>query len=366
MRRVGNLYSKIYDMDNLRLAHQNARRGKGWYHEVKMINEEPETYLKKLQEHLINKTYDTSDYITFTKTEGTKVREIFKLPYYPDRICQWAIIQIIEPYFLKYITADTYSAIPGRGIHLALKKIRHAVDFDKEGTMYCLKLDVNKYYPSVNHTILKKILRRIFKDNDLLWLLDEIIDSTEGDTGIPIGNYMSQWFGNIYLARFDHWIKEDIGAKYYYRYMDDIVILHPSKEFLHDLLLKIKDYFEKELNLKVKHTWQVFPTAIRGIDFLGYRIFPAYCLLRKTTMKNMKTKVKNINKNLASGKQMNHNEWCSLNSYLGWLIWCNSYRLVQKYITPLADTMKQFYKEVVKNGAIEKRQRDAAAAPARA
>ena len=192
MKRIGNLYSKIYDIDNLRLAHKNARRGKGWYHEGKMINNDPDKYLNKLQHSLINKTYNTSDYITFMRTEGRKVREIFKLPYYPDRICQWAIIQVIEKHLINYVTSDTYSAIPGRGVHKALRKICNAVNFDRYGTMYCLKLDVNKYYPSVNHSILKKILRRIFKDKDLLWLLDEIIDSTEGDTGIPIGNYMSQ------------------------------------------------------------------------------------------------------------------------------------------------------------------------------
>lgn len=361
MKRVGNLYEHIYDIDNLRKAHKNARRGKGWYHEVKMINNDPDKYLIDLQQSLINKTYSTSDYITFMRTEGRKNREIFKLPYYPDRICQWAIIQVIEKYFINYVTADTYSAIPRRGIHQALQKICRAVNNDTDGTMYCLKLDVNKYYPSVNHKILKSILRRIFKDKDLLWLLDEIIDSTEGDTGIPIGNYMSQWFGNIYLARFDHWVKEAIGIKYYYRYMDDIVILHNSKEFLHNLLISINDYFAKELSLRVKDNWQVFPTAVRGIDYLGYRIFPGYCLLRKSTLKNMKNKIKNINKNIAAGKGMNHNQWCSLNSYLGWLIWCDGFRLVCKYIAPLVDTMNQFYEEVIKNGKVQRCQRNAVA-----
>lgn len=360
MKRIGNLYSKIYDIDNLRLAHKNARRGKGWYHEVKMINNDPDKYLNKLQHSLINKTYNTSDYITFMRTEGRKVREIFKLPYYPDRICQWAIIQVIEKHLINYVTADTYSAIPGRGVHKALRKICNAVNFDRDRTMYCLKLDVNKYYPSVNHSMLKKILRRIFKDKDLLWLLDEIIDSTEGDTGIPIGNYMSQWFGNIYLAMFDHWIKEVMSIKYYYRYMDDIVILHSDKGFLHNLLREIQVYFDKELALKVKKNWQVFPTEIRGIDFLGYRIFPGYCLLRKSTLKNMKCKVNKINKTIAAGNKMNHNQWCSLNSYLGWLIWCDGFRLVCKYIAPLVDTMKQFYEEVIKNGEIRECKRNTA------
>jgi Reverse transcriptase (RNA-dependent DNA polymerase). len=193
MKRYGNLYSKICDMNNLRLAHKNARKGKGWYKEVKMVDADEEHYLKLLQEMLINKIYKTSEYETFFKTDGLKQREIYKLPYFPDRICQWAIIQIIEPILINNLTKDTYSAIPNRGIHLAKKRLDAAIQNDVLGTQYTLKLDVKKYYPSINHDILKSKYRRIFKDDDLLWLLDEIIGSTPGDTGIPIGNYLSQY-----------------------------------------------------------------------------------------------------------------------------------------------------------------------------
>ena len=119
MKRFGNLYSKIYDIDNLRKAHQNAKKGKGWYEEVKQVEADSETYLKRLQEMLINHTYKTSAYEKFIKRENGKEREIFKLPYFPDRICQWAIIQVIEPYLLRQLIHTTYSALPGIGIHAA-------------------------------------------------------------------------------------------------------------------------------------------------------------------------------------------------------------------------------------------------------
>ena len=349
MKRIGYLYEQIYDMNNLKLAHKNARRGKGWYKEVCRVDNEPDKYLGILQEQLKNQSYNTSDYIIFERQEGVKLREIYKLPYFPDRICQWALLQVIEPILMKQLVRDTYSAIPGRGIHLAMNRLTKAIKEDREGTQYCLKLDVRKYYPNINHDILKSIYRKIFKDEKLLWLIDEIIDSTEGNKGIPIGNYMSQWSGNLYLSPFDHWLKEVKGIKHYYRYMDDIVILHESKEYLHQLKLEIEQYLKQELDLEVKDNWQVFPTAIRGIDFLGYRIFPDFILLRKGTLKRMKLKVKEINKYLKVNDLITHNQWCSLNSYYGWLLYCNSYRLQEKYIIPLRGQMEKFYKEVILN-----------------
>ena len=345
------LWEAICDMENLKLAHQNAKKGKGWYNEVKMVDENPEYYLGQLQQMLINHTYRTSEYKTFIKKDSGKEREIFKLPYFPDRICQWAILQVIEPILIKNLTNDTYSAIPGRGIHQVFERIKKAVQNDVPGTQYCLKLDAKKYYPSIDHNILKAKYRRLFKDNDLLWLLDEIIGSTPGDKGIPIGNYLSQYSGNYYLSSFDHWLKEVKGVKYYYRYMDDLVILSGSKEYLHQLKKEIEEYFTTELKLKLKENWQVFPTFSRGIDFVGYRIFLGYSLLRKTTCKQMKVKMVRIRKKVENGQEMSYSEWCSINSYKGWLIHCDSYRLTRKYIEPVQKYADDYYIKNIKRKA---------------
>lgn len=366
MKRYDNLYEKIYDIENLRKAHQHAKKGKGWYQEVKMIDENPEYYLGLLQQMLINHTYKTSDYEVFYKTEGKKTRKIYKLPYFPDRICQWAILQVIEPCIINNLTDDTYSAIPKRGIHKALSKLQNAMWNDVPHCQYCLKIDARHYYQSVNHDILKEKYSRMFKDNELLWLLGEIIDSIttaeiedlsaiylleediDPNTGIPIGNYLSQYSGNYYFSSFDHWIKEEKKVKYYFRYMDDICIFGETKEELHELRKEIDVYFRENLKIRIKDNWQVFPTYVRGVDFLGYRTFLNYTLLRKSTCNDMKRKLTAIRLKVESGNMMNYSEWCCINSYKGWLKWCDSFRLQQKYVVPLLPYADDYYKHNIK------------------
>ena len=348
MKRYGNLYQIICSKENLRLAHQNARKGKGWYKEVKMVDSDVDHYINLLHDMLVNKTYQTSEYVTFIKRDSNKDRVIYKLPYFPDRICQWAIIQVIEPILIKNLIQNTYSAIPGRGIHKALDDVKKAIQKDPTGMAYCLKLDVKKYYPSIDHAVLKGKFRRMFKDPDLLWLLDEIIDSTPGNAGIPIGNYVSQYCGNMSLSGFDHWIKEEKHIRHYFRYMDDICIFSKCKEELHKLRKEIDKYFEMNLHLTIKSNWQVFPTFTRGLDFVGYRIFRNFVLLRKSTCKQFKKKMTHIIKKINRGMEMNFSEWCSINSYRGWLLHCDSFRLSEKYLYPLQLPAEQYYLNRVK------------------
>lgn len=336
------------------MAHKNAQRGKGYYSEVQEINKNPDKWLYELQTMLINKDYKTSEYEIFIKNDKGKEREIYKLPYFPDRIVHWAIIQVVEPIFLNKLNHCTHSAIPKRGIHSAFNQLDKYMKSDIEGTKYCLKLDVKKFYPSIKHSLLKKTYRTMFKDKDLLWLLDEIIDSTEGNRGVPIGNYLSQYSGNLFLSKFDRWIKEDKKVKYYSRYMDDIVILHNDKDYLHRLFKEIEDYLNDKLDLKIKDNWQVFPSRVRGIDFVGYRHFGNYVLLRKSTSKRLIRKMRNIMMKLKNGGKLTYSDYCSINSYKGWLKWCNGYNLYKKWIKPLEPYCDKYYREVIKNENISK------------
>lgn len=350
MKRYGNLWQTICSMDNLRLAHQNARRKKTFYREVKMVDANPDYYLKQIQDSFLNHTYKTSEYVIFNRREGRKMREIYKLPYFPDRIAQWAVIQVIEPILIRHMTADTYSAIPGRGPQKAIRKMQKAIHVDKEGTKYCLKIDMRKYYHSIPRDRLKATLATIFKDKDLLWFLSEIIDSTPGETGVPIGNYCSQYEGNIYLSSMDHWLKEEKKVKHYYRYMDDIVILGSSKEELHRLYHDIDKYATEKLGLFIKDNWQVFPTAVRGVDFLGARVFDGYILLRKSIVNNMKRRLKRINEKLERKGTISYGDFCSICSYEGWMIMGDCYRLHEKYILPLSEARERYYKEIILGG----------------
>ncbi len=379
MKRYGYLFEKICSMENLELAYQHAKKGKGWYREVQQIEKRPYYYLAGLQWMLKNHKFRTSEYVTFTKNDGKKERDIYKLPFFPDRICQWAVLQVIEPQLLAYFTDDTYSAIPDKGIHAAFRKLRKAVDTVPEEMTFCMKIDCKKFYPSIDHELLKQKFRKKYKDPELLDLIDEVIDSIstcpateeniefyqscgneirivtseEGKqyidgVGIPIGNYFSQYDGNFFLTEFDHWIKEVKHVKHYYRYMDDICIFADSKEKLHQLLQEIEEYFRIKLKLRLKGNYQIFPSFIRGIDFVGYRIFLNYTLLRKSTCQEFKRKMTAIRKKVESGKEMNYSEWCSINSYKGWLKYCDDYHLSEKYIVPIQPYADRYYKEHIK------------------
>lgn len=315
MRRINNLYESIVDMDNLRRADRNAQRGKSKQYGVISHQSQPETNLFLLHEMLLNRTYKTSEYTTF-KIYEPKEREVYRLPYFPDRITHHAIMNVLEPVFVSRFSGNTYSCIKGRGIHAASRAVRSALK-DVPGTTYCLKLDIKKFYPSVDHNILKNLLRRKIKDNDLLWLLDEIIDSAPG---LPIGNYLSQYLANFYLTYFDYWIKEVLKVKYYFRYADDIVILLDNKPGLHIILSQIRRYLGNELKLQVKENYQVFPVRSRGIDFVGYRMYHTHTLLRKRIKKNFaRMLIKRRNR-------------ASIASYMGWASHANTKHLLKKLI----------------------------------
>lgn len=326
MKRYNNLYSKIYDIENIKLAHKNARKAKLYYSEVKMVEANPEKYFIEIHNMLKNKTFCNSRYEVFTRTCNGKERKIFKLPYFPDRIIHHCIMNILEPIWMKTLIKDTYSSLKGRSIHKGVKRVKTALR-DRPNTKYCLKMDVRKFYPSIDHIILKQIVKRKIKDKDLLCLLDEIINSAKG---VPIGNYLSQYFGNLYLSGLDHWLRERKQCKYTMRYCDDIIILHSDKSYLSQLREDISDYLKTKLNLKLKYNWQIFPVDKRGIDFLGYRFFHDYTLLRKTTATRFKRRIKQIERrhkyltpiNILSG----------IMSYYGWMKYANCYRLQEKYI----------------------------------
>lgn len=388
MTGTKDLFDSICSMDNLYRAYQNAKSGKGWYTEVKQIEKRPFYYLAGLQYMLRNHLFKTSEYEIFILNEGKKKRDVYKLPFFPDRIAQWAILQVIEPFLLANMTTDTYSAIPGKGIQPIVDDLRghyktKIVDgkkksvwvpsillTDEENTRYCYKIDLHHFYQSINHEVLKQKFRKVFKDPELLWLLDEIADSintaTEEDlielslsgeievdpnTGIPIGNYMSQYSGNFYLSSFDHWVKEELHVKHYYRYMDDVVIFASSKEELHEIHRKVTAYTRDYLHLNIKGNYQIFPTKVRGVDFVGYRFFGEYTLLRKSTAINFKRKMRACRKKMENNIPPTYSEWCSFNSYKGWLGNCDSYRLSKKYIEPLIDYMQDYYEKEVKGHA---------------
>lgn len=322
MKRYNNLFDKIVSLDNLYEADKKARRQKSHRPEVMLFDKNKDKLLLDLQRKLINGEYETSEYYVF-KIYEPKEREIFKLPYYPDRIVHHAIMNIMEPIWVSAFVKGTYSCIRNRGIHKALKDVKFALK-DEINTQYCLKLDIRKFYHSIDHDILKTIIRKKIKDKRLLSLLDEIIESAQG---VPIGNYLSQFFANLYLTYLDHWIKEQKKVRYYFRYADDIVILGGDKQELRDLFYNIQYYLNNKLKLNFKNNWQIFKVDSRGIDFVGYRIFHTHTLLRKSIKKKFCKKINKLNKKQNIDKDTYKQKICS---YIGWIKYCNGRNLLNK------------------------------------
>lgn len=322
MKRLSNLFDKICTIENIEEADRKARKNKGIRYGILKHDLHPEKDNAELLESLLNGTYKTSKYSTF-KIYEPKERLIYRLPYYPDRIVHHAIMNIMEPIWKSIFIKQTYSSIKNRGIHACAKDVRFALDNFPKETRYCLKLDIHKFYPSIDHEILKKIIRIKIKDNRLLKLLDDIIDSAPG---VPIGNYLSQFFANLYLAYFDHWVKETLRCKFYFRYADDIVIMGNDKVLLNLTLLNINYYLTTKLKLELKSNYQIFPVDSRGIDFVGYRFYHSHTLLRKS----IKVKINRLLDRYERGYIALSKLKISMQSYFGWLKYCNSKHFLQK------------------------------------
>lgn len=344
MKRVNNIYDEICNIDNLKLAYKESSRDKHHYKEVKEFEKEPDRLLKELQQSLINQTYSIpeSHYTFKVMNDKGKERELMKLRYYPHRIVQWAIMLQIEKYFIQTIPHFSCASMPDKGIDRAYKLITSYLT-DKNNTQYCLKIDIKKFYPNIDKEILKNLIRHKFKDKRLLWLLDLIIDSYPKDKGIPIGSYTSQYFANFYLAYFDHWLKQEKKVKYVVRYMDDIVILHYSKEWLHNLKKDMDEYLNNNLKLTIKENYQVFPVESRGIDFIGFVFRHNKIRLRRKNALSLRKIANKAQKNVRIGKDISRHQFCSLNARLGFFQYFNSGGLYKEYVKPLLKSMKFFY-----------------------
>lgn len=306
MKRYGFLFEKICNIDNINLADSKARKGKKNKKEI-AEHDAKEDDNQRLLESLLNGTYNTSKYKTF-KIYEPKERLIYKLPYYPDRIVHHAIMNVMEPIWVKTFINNTYSCIKGRGIKRAFLDVKKALK-DVPNTKYCLKLDIKKYYPSINHDILMEKLKQKIKDEKLLALLRNIVYSTDG---VPIGNYLYQFFANIYLNDLDHKIKEVWNIKYYFRYADDMVFLHSDKQVLHYVLEMIKLEL-KDLKLELKPNYQIFKIDDRGLSFIGYTFYHEKILLRKNIKKRIYKRINQYKTNKIDKPKVTR----SLKSYYG-------------------------------------------------
>lgn len=320
MKRHGNLFEQVVTMDNLRLAFYKAARGKHWQEQVQEVEQDLDNKLREIQQMLINKTFKTSKYKTKIIHEP-KERIIYVLPFFPDRIVQHAIINVLEPIWSNLMLFDSYACRKGKGQHRASRRLMEFIGGNPD--LFCLQGDISKFFPSMNHAIIKAILKRKIKDKDLLWLLFDIIDSIDGDCNVPIGNLLSQWLGNLYLNELDTYIKQHWRIKCYIRYCDDFLIIHADKALLNQIKAELPTFLADKLKLRLSKL-ELYPVT-HGIDFIGYRHFPArYVLVRKRTVKRMRKTLKHYR---GDNSEKANAVRCSIN---GWLLAANTYNLRQK------------------------------------
>ena len=323
MKRHGNLYPAICKLDNIYLAYKKAIKGKLAYHNVRHVMNEERISLLRIQEMLETKTFKTSPYHVRTIFEP-KERLIYILPFFPDRIVHHALMNIVSPIWESMFIADSYACIEGKGIHVGSQR---TMEFVRRNG-YCLKCDISKFYPSIDHDILLNIIRRKIKCKDTLWLIEEIIRSVPDGKNTPIGNFTSQWFGNLYLNEMDTFIKHELKIRDYIRYCDDFLLFHDDKKYLGFCDKAIQEFCGENLKLRLSKD-NLFPVK-QGVDFLGYRHFPDYILLRKSTSKKVKRRIKGI---WSSYQEYDLNELerarSQVASALGWIKHANSYHFRQ-------------------------------------
>ncbi len=293
MKKYNNLYYEIISLKNLIFAWRKTRKRKSKKDYVKKFEENLAYNLKILYDELKNQTYTPKPLETFILRDP-KTRRISK-SVFKDRIVHHALISVIEPIFDRSFIYNSCANRKGKGTLFALKqfeKFQRKVSHNFSKGAFCFKADIKHYFREIDRTILFKIIKRKIKCEKTLNLIKFILDNFYLEKGIPLGNLTSQFFANVYLNELDKFVKHKLEAKYYIRYVDDFVILHPSRFQLQKWKKEIDLFLRKELKLELHPEKSRVIFLLKGIDFVGFRIFYYFKLLRKRNIKNMSRKVK--------------------------------------------------------------------------
>lgn len=334
MKRIGFIWDNVCSLENIKAAIWLSSRKKKEHKYVAPVLRDIEGHAGEIQRLLVAQTYVPSPYIVkeIRDNSSGKIRTIHKPRYFPDQVIHWALVLQIKPIMEKGMYEYSCGSIPERGPHYGRMHLRRWLDTDYRGTKYCLKLDIEKFYPSIGNESLKLAFRKKIKDPYVLWLIDTIIDSAQG---LPIGNYTSQWFANFALEKLDHYIKQELRTPYYMRYVDDLVLLGPNKKKLHRARGEIERKLI-ELNLRIKNDWQVFPVNSRAIDFLGFRFYRDRTTLRKRNSLRIKRRFRKIGKK----DYLTLKDASAVVSYWGWMKHSDSHRFYNTHCKPIVSVGK--------------------------
>ena len=327
---IRNEYYKKLTYESLFKAHLLARRGKNCREEIIKFNLKQEEYIIYLLEQLKNKTYKHGGYTIFYVTEP-KLRKIERSRYIDRIVHTFYVENFLKPYFLPQFIQTSYACIQKRGMHKACIDVQKAMKHCRRiwDEYYILKMDISKFFQNIDKDILIKILKRKIKDKDLMWLTKEIIYSNEGKKNLPIGNYTSQMFANIYLNEIDQYIKHKLKIKFYFRYMDDSILFVKTKLEAKEALEKIKVFLKEKLELELNKKTQIFKNK-QGVNFCGYKINEYRLKIRDKGKRKLKKKIKKLKYEIKIGKITSKEAHKYLAGHLGYIKIANTYNLENK------------------------------------
>ncbi len=284
MQQVANLYEQVCSFNNLLLAHKKALRGTKTPESLEFdFHREPE--LLQLQKELQNHSYKPQPYRYFTIFEP-KERQI-SVATYRDRVVHHAIVNVLEPVYEKCFIYHSYATRKNKGTHKAISQTQKYL----QNNRWFLKCDIKKYFDSINHEILLGIISKKIKDTDLLQLIASILANAGNGISLPIGNLTSQFFANVYLNGFDHYVKEKLQCKFYIRYMDDFVLFAKNKERVKAYRQHITNYVTG-LGLTINPNSSFINQKCNGLSFLGVRIFHSLVRVKKENLKRSLNRIK--------------------------------------------------------------------------
>lgn len=328
-----SLYGRIYDTKNLEESYKRTQSGNRKYRkEAIYFAMSKERKLRCLQKELEDRTYRPGSYIEFYVFEPKK--RLVHAPHIRDKIVQFSIHTVLQGIYRSVFIKDSYACLEEKGTHEAVHRIQHYMRLAqwKYEEPYIVKIDVRKFFYSINRDILKTIYRKKIPESeqDFLRILDMIVDSSpEGERGLPLGNVTSQDFANIYLNEVDQFCKRYLGLKWYVRYMDDICIIVKDRETARDVLAKIRTYVKDHLDLELNEKTHIYPLA-QGINTLGFRIHTTHLEVRNSSKAAMKRRIKKIDEKVQSGRLTKKQAQQSVNAWLGHARHSNSYNLAKK------------------------------------
>lgn len=333
MKTWSNLWEPFISEDNFNLAYLSAKKGKARQKQVQRFELNPTERLEKTRQSVIDGTFHTSKYQSKTIFEPKK-RVIYILPFNPDRIVHHAIVNVLKPRYERYFIADSYACLDGRGQQAGSLRCMEAVRRNK----FCLKCDIHHFYPSIRHDILFDMYKAKIRETKFLDLLEDNIFSFGGGRNTPIGNLTSIWHGNFFLTPLDLFCKHELKIRDYIRYCDDFLLFGNDKAYLHECRKRIDEFIHTKLDLEFSRS-DVFNVK-QGVDFLGYRHFGKYILVRKSTAKRMMKKVAVLPERYESGEITQDELRSIIDSVSGWLSHANAHHLALKM--RLAEIRKQY------------------------